>query len=174
LTRADGDALQDLLADGDVTVRLAGQRNTTYLYETVFPETQGVPSDLSYTADAADLARVDNTFHSDVTTVGAEFRETFRPWQLFSVVFVNELMAPWARTEYLVPGDTRYRQRFAVGSGEVQEYLTVYDSPGRQERSWQRQVVTPGVRLGRPAAAPRAASRDGAALSLVDRTSDAA
>ncbi len=166
LTQADGDALQDLLADGDVTVRLARKRNSSYLYETVYPETQGIPADLSYVANPDDLARVDNTFHSDVDTVGAEYREMFRPWQFFSVVFVNELVAPWTRTEYLVPGDTRYRQRFAVGSGEVQEYLTVYDSPGRQERSWQRQVVTPGVRLGGPAEAPRPARRDGAALVL--------
>ncbi|HEY8453448.1 MAG TPA: S8 family serine peptidase [Natronosporangium sp.] len=166
LTQADGDALQDLLADGEVTVRLAGTRRSAYLYEAVYPERQGIPADLSYVARPDDLARVDNAFHSDVDTVGAEYREVFRPWQLFSVVFVNELVAPWTRTEYLVPGDTRYRQRFAVGSGELREYLTVYEAAGRQERTWRRQVVTPGVRLGGPAEAGRPARRDGGVLAL--------
>jgi subtilisin family serine protease len=166
LTQADGEVLLDLLGDGDVTVRLWGHRNTGHLYETVYPETGGIPANLSYIAAPADLARVDNAFYSDAGVVAAEFREMFRPWQAFSVVFVNELLAPWARNEYLVPGNTRYRQRFGLASAELQEFLTRYEDAGRAERTWRRQVVTPGVRQGGAAEAPRPARRDGGSLVL--------
>ncbi|MPZ29309.1 MAG: S8 family serine peptidase, partial [Micromonosporaceae bacterium] len=59
----EGAMLRDLLADGEVTVRVAGTAFSPYLYELVYPEPDRFPSGGQYVAEPAQLATVNNTIH---------------------------------------------------------------------------------------------------------------
>ncbi|MGH3682859.1 MAG: PA domain-containing protein, partial [Natronosporangium sp.] len=162
LSKENGDALRALLAGGEVTLRLHGQRDTDYLYEVVYAEPDRVPEHLSYRAEPAQLATVDNAFHAD--TAGAvltDTRDVWRPWQATSVVFVNDLLGPQTRTEYLNPDDSRYSQTAGPEFDRLREYITRYRAGEHREQSWVRPPGRPGVRLGSPDEAARPALRDG-------------
>ncbi len=78
-----------------------------------------------------------------------EVRHRWRPNEMFSVGLLTRLPAPQHRTEYVMAGDTKWRQR-VYGSYPLtaaqEEPVTTYKPGEKLNRSWWKQVVRPGIR----------------------------
>lgn len=167
----EGELLRDLLDQGDVSVRLAGTSITPFLYDVVFAEPDRIPAELSYVADAHQLATLDNKFHIGVPAQEmGEVRHSWRPWEVVSIGLVEGLLGPQQRTEYLSPGDTRYRQQIdAVRPfvGTIREQITSYRERERRDQSWFESPVRPGVIEGTPQQTGVPVVREGDTLDLL-------
>jgi hypothetical protein len=170
LSMEEGDDLVALLADGDVTVRLAGQSISPFMYDLVLPHPGHVPDDLTFVADKDELAAVDIGYHSDVADHQMnEVRHFWRPWQFASFGFTTATDVPQQRTEYLVAGDTRYQQQLwaeAPFTGQLVEPITFYSEGEQRHLSWFRQVTRPGVLDGGPFQASQPTVRQGDDLTV--------
>ncbi|MPZ29240.1 MAG: S8 family serine peptidase, partial [Micromonosporaceae bacterium] len=167
----EGELIRDLLDQGDVSVRLAGTSVTPFLYDVVFAEPDRIPAELSYVADANRLATLDNAFHVGVPDheIG-EVRHSWRPWESISIGLVEGLPAPQQRTEYLSPGDTRFRQQIDVLRpfvGTMIEQITSYQDREQRDQSWFESPVRPGVIEGTPQQGGIPVVRDGDTLDLL-------
>ncbi|MPZ25437.1 MAG: S8 family serine peptidase [Micromonosporaceae bacterium] len=147
MSMEDGDTLQALLDDGEVTVRLFGTPASSFLFDLVLPEPDRIPDELHYVADPNQLATVENAFHGDLAdTPMSEVRHFFRPWQNRSLLISDTVYAGHRRTEYLVPGDTRYQQH--VRPNQMFEPLTAYQPGEHRDQTWWKQPAHPGVNEG--------------------------
>ncbi|MGH3681038.1 MAG: S8 family serine peptidase, partial [Natronosporangium sp.] len=170
ISMAEGERLRELLADGEVTVRLRGTSVSPYLYDLVYTEPDRIPAQLDYVADPAGLATVVNRFHSGVPAHDTrEVRHHWRPFDNASFGVQSDLRTPLSRTEYVVPGDTQYRQVISAAPPSVapmSEPLTFYQPGEHRDQSWFGSPVQPGVIEGGPFEAGVPVVRDGDQLSL--------
>ncbi|MPZ28475.1 MAG: S8 family serine peptidase [Micromonosporaceae bacterium] len=170
ISMEEGEQLRALLDQGEVTVRLRGTSVSPYLYDLVYTEPDRIPDQLDYLADPAGLATVVNRFHSGVPTHQTnEVRHHWRPFDGASFGVQSELRTPLERTEYLVPGDTQYRQVISAAPPSVapmNEPLTFYQPGEHRDQSWFGSPVRPGVLEGGPFEAGVPVVRDGDQLSL--------
>jgi hypothetical protein len=151
--------------------RLADPADPSYLYDLVYAETGAIPDDLTYVADPAELARLDNSFHGDLPGhQRGEQRHMFRPTDIASVLFLPDPVAvPSRRSEYLVGGDTSYRQNVYAQwplTGLLSEPVTSYQPGQRRDRSWFRAPLVPGATEDTGFEAERPSYRDGDVLSV--------
>lgn len=141
ISQADGEALYQLLADGDVTMRLVGHRDSGHLYELVLAEPDRIGTDLHYDVGRDSLATVRNRFHSDVQRFQDDQRDAWRPWMATSVVFLHSVYAPSRRTEYVVADNTRYSQKV----DGMREPVSTYTPRQSESQAWSRPVLAPGA-----------------------------
>lgn len=150
-----------------VTVTAEGTPSSSYLYELVFAEREGVPSDLHYRVDRRDLAEVDRRLltqpgeqsYSDVSWPFEEGAE-FATGHLFPV-----WSAPSERTDYyLVDPKTSWEHGVwtpqapynyiwphpDVESLRLESPMTTYRRAGRTETAWFGQPLAPGFDPDRP------------------------
>lgn len=153
-------------------LREPGKDPSPVLYDLMLPETGQIPSDLHYELDPAELATIENRFHGGVAghPMG-EVRHGWRPWQTSSYRVAETVPAGTARTEYVVAGDTLYRQQVTAGGirpsqGRLFEPDVHYQPGTSHEQSWFRPVVRPGLPQGTAAAAPEPVYRIGDTLRL--------
>ncbi|MFD0555707.1 PA domain-containing protein [Stackebrandtia endophytica] len=144
----DGEALREQLADGEVTVRVAGTTDSPYLYDLVLPEPDAFPSGGDYVANTADLAVVDNSFHGVPGHVMGEYRAMWRPGQIYGAAQYTQTPAATARVEYVSPGDSLYRQTLTAAwttVGTLMERDTTYQVGDEVDRSWFRSPMRSGI-----------------------------
>lgn len=151
LTRADGERLRDLLADGEVEVRLDGTAWSDHLYDLVWLEQDRVPAQPQYVADPAELATLEMTYHNDHDghLMGAR-RSWSRPFHTTRNFLDPLVEGPRTRTEYVVGGDLLdYRHTIhgdAPFGAQLQEPEYVpYENGRTYHRHGYRQVVRPAL-----------------------------
>ncbi|HEY8471134.1 MAG TPA: S8 family serine peptidase [Natronosporangium sp.] len=126
-----------------------------YLYDLVHYEPEGVPADLHYVADPAQLASVHNQFYSDLPgQTGAEIRHFWTPGLAISSADVVPLPLGSERVEYLVPGVLRYQQSIYQQhdgeQGRMFEPITEYAAGEQREQPWWGGPRRAGLREGGP------------------------
>ncbi|MFS8522001.1 MAG: S8 family serine peptidase [Micromonosporaceae bacterium] len=151
VTRQDGDRLRQLLADGEVRVRLSGTAWSEYLYDLVLVETGAIPSDLHYRYAPGDLAAVRASYHNDAPGHAmAEGRSFLRPFHSGATILYPPVVGERTRTEYLIGGDGIGYQQTVYGEqpfeAELQEPGFTFYEPGTTvDTHWFRQVVRPAL-----------------------------
>jgi hypothetical protein len=91
-----------------------------------------------------------------------ELRHKWRPWESFSFGFLRRMTAPFARTEYVSSGDTRWTQNFYGNSTDaapfdypLQDDIRTFEAGRRLNDSWLSQVAVPEFWPDGPFAARR-------------------
>lgn len=165
------DILRDMLDDDPVMVDLWGTTVTPYQYDVVFAEPDRIPDELHYVAETDELATLVQSFHSDVLDhERGEVRHFWRPYETLSVGLLTGLPVPQERVEYLVGGDTRYRQQIygeRPFTGVMYEPLTFYESGEHRDQSWFKSPVRPGVLEGGPHQDAQPVTRTGDTLEVL-------
>lgn len=157
ISHAEGTGLRDLLADGPVTVRAEGEPASPYLYDVVYAERRQVPDQLDYTADPAELARVEREFRSlgGDTPKYLEVASPLLPWQQFSRSFLRDVRdTPRTRIDYHTATPSWSYGLKIPPSGMTQLML---QSPWLELESGERarwampaQPLTPGMPVHQP------------------------
>ena len=154
LSGEQGEELVKLLKEGPITVEGTGTPASPYLYDLALPEKNQIRESLQYTIRPKNVAVIETDYHSHVTGEEmGEVRHRWRPNEAFSVGLLTRLPAPQHRTEYVMAGDTKWRQRvygYYPLTAAQEEPVTTYKPGESFKRSWWKQVVRPGIREGRP------------------------
>jgi len=153
MTQAAGEALLALTSQGPVTMDLTGVVVSPYQYDLIFPEPNRMPARFSYPVGPSNVARLDTSYHSDLTPRPAgEVRYSWRPWQSFAFAFLRTMPTPLHRREYVSTGDTRWQHNvYAFSSPEVPfgsggfEAPTTYRPGQRLTDTWWAQPARPGA-----------------------------
>ncbi|HEY0700558.1 MAG TPA: hypothetical protein VGD43_22475, partial [Micromonospora sp.] len=166
----EGTRLRNLLAGGDVTLRLAGTPFTPYLYDLFLSEQDRIPADLHYEVRPGELATLHNSFHGPAGQAMGEYRAAWRPYMGVGAVQYSQVRAASTRVEYVTADDTKYRQVVAaggIGVASVQE-RDVLHTPGEvQHRNWFKGPMRPSVLEPLPPHNPGfPATRTGNTMSL--------
>ncbi|MGH3681371.1 MAG: S8 family serine peptidase, partial [Natronosporangium sp.] len=144
----EGAMLRDLLAEGDVTVRVAGTAFSPYLYETVYPEPDRFPDGGRYVAEPAQLATVNNTIHGVPGHTVGEYRALWRPGDVVGAAQYTETPVAVERVEYVSPGDSLYRQTMTaayVTVGTMNERDIMYEVGDESHRAWFKSPMHSGL-----------------------------
>lgn len=150
LSGEQGETLVELLKEGPVTIEGKGTPASPFLYDLIFPEKNKISDSLDYTINPRSVAVIETDYYAHVTGYEmGEVRHRWRPNEMFSVGLLTRLPAPQHRTEYVMAGDTKWRQR-VYGSYPLtaaqEEPVTTYKPGEKLNRSWWKQVVRPGIR----------------------------
>jgi subtilisin family serine protease len=153
LYKNQGELIRNLLEDGPVRMRARGIVESPYIYDVLFPEPGGIDTSNRHTVDQTNTVKVDARYYGHVEDwLAGEAHHAFRPWSFFSFEGVRNLNTPFARTEYVSTGDTRW-QHMAWASmtnehifeGQQQEPLVLYPRRGNQADDWFKQPLRPSV-----------------------------
>lgn len=153
-------------------LRVPGADPSPVLYDLLLPETGRIPADLHYQLDPATLATIENRFHGGVPGQPmGEVRHGWRPWELISHRVADTVPAGATRTEYVIAGNTLYRQQVRAGGplprdGQLFEPDVSYQPGTVMAQTWFAPVVRPGLRQPVAGAAPDPVSRAGDTLRL--------
>ena len=166
LSHEEGRRLLDRLKTRRVTVVVTGEPASTYVYDLVFAERDGIPHSLRYTVTPKDLARVDRHFHAQSadTLAYSEASHPFQPTDEFVIAHLLPLReVPRSRVDYhLVDPQTAWAYLVATPerptdwSGEIPVLELVspqvsYSRPTRSQ-SWAHGPLTTGLNEQFPAA----------------------
>ncbi len=152
---------------GDATGAL-----TNYLYDLDFPSVGVVPKDLAYTVTASDLATVPARYFSVVPSrTEEESRQGSMPWQTVAVGSINDLVAPLARTEYVMAHPHLvWSQEVdldpADGEGRLLSPAAIYHSGQQVQINWADQPMGSGVEQQRDVGQACPICRTGDTLSV--------
>ncbi|MPZ28978.1 MAG: S8 family serine peptidase [Micromonosporaceae bacterium] len=144
----EGAMLRDLLADGEVTVRVAGTSFSPYLYDLFLSEPGRIPGELHYRVEPDELATLDNSFYSEPGQLLGEYRSAWRPYMTFAAVQYSELPGGVRRTEYVTADDTLFRQNVSAQfttRGDLLERDTFHQPGEHQQREWFKAPMRPSV-----------------------------
>ncbi len=114
-THADAARLQAELARGKAWLRLTGVGESTYTYTLRNEENGAIPDDLTYRVDRADLAVMENAFHSEATRLGSGAVGVYEAWEGGAFQYLTPLVQPARRTDYVSAGGD-LRQRVELSS----------------------------------------------------------
>lgn len=151
ITQQGGERLRELLADGEVRVRLDGTVWSDYLYDLMLLERDQIPAEPHYLARPQDLATLEMSYHNDHD--GHQMvagRQYSRPFHTSSTSLDPPVEGPQTRTEYVVGGDLVEYRHTLYGDAPFearlreQEYVT-YDSGETYQWHGYRQVVRPAL-----------------------------
>ncbi|MGH3385167.1 MAG: S8 family peptidase [Nocardioidaceae bacterium] len=151
MTQAEGHALLELLAAGEVQLALDGTAASPYVFDLMLAEADDVPDVLSYQLRADDLVTIENQFHADENAVGREYfevRHAWRPYQTGTAAFSRPLTTPLARTEYVNLGDTRWQQGLSQRGGSEsfrEPQRLTYQARGTIDMHWFKQIMRPSA-----------------------------
>lgn len=169
VTQPGGERLRELLAEGEVRVRLSGTVWSDYLYDLVLLERDRIPAEPTYLARPRDLATLEMAYHNDqddhLMTVG---RSWSRPFHTTANFLDPPAEGPRTRTEYVVGGDlidyrhTIYGEAPFEARMQEQGYQS-YENGRTYHRHAYRQVVRPALL---PQVTPTTRSGDTLELNL--------
>ncbi|MDQ3787299.1 MAG: S8 family serine peptidase, partial [Actinomycetota bacterium] len=166
----EGTRLRDLLADGAVTLRLAGTPYSPYLYDLFLSEQDRIPADPHYEVRPAQLATLHNSFHGPADHAMGEYRAAWRPYMGVGAVQYSRVRGGSERVEYVTADDTKFRQTVAAGGpalGAIQERDLLLSPGEKRERDWFKGPVRPGILDPLPPLNPGyPATRTGNTMSL--------
>ncbi|WP_278235796.1 S8 family serine peptidase [Isoptericola sp. AK164] len=169
-TFEEAEAAKALMVDGSVDLDVVAIAASPYLYETMFPETGGVPSELDYAVTPENSATVTATYRAQVEGVGiADTRHRWRPWESTAFGLLRMLEAPLVRTEMVTAGDTLWAHNYYINSTPTRPYSAYladsrhpYEAGSTIDEDFLTQVMAPGFALY----GPDTATRTGDALNL--------
>jgi subtilisin family serine protease len=103
LSHEEGRRLADRLRRTRVPVTVEGVVSSPYAYDLHLREEGRVPSTLKYVVRATSLARVENTFHNQLTPdmTASEARYSWEPGETSSVDVLRPMTFPLARVDYV-------------------------------------------------------------------------
>ena len=168
VSHAQGAQLFAALADGPVTVTLAGRTDSRFTYTLPFHAAGAVPDRTTVTTRPDQYARLVNTFHADgEARVADDTLTTWHPWEKSTFRTVARHLAPGTRTDYVYADGSRYAQTVRVSdlSGTyLEEYPAAYEAGRTVRRDWGRAPVHPT--LPRRISCPLCRADNGAAFLL--------
>jgi subtilisin family serine protease len=154
LSKAQGEQLQALLAQGkELTLALKGVLQSPYLYDVIFAERGRIQDTHTRTLDQSNTAQINAGYHAQVESwLAGEARHAYPPWSGFSFDGARNLNVPFARTDYVATGDSRW---FHVAWGSMtndhifewsqQDPLVTYTQAAKLSEDWFAQPQRPGV-----------------------------
>ncbi|GAB3157427.1 S8 family serine peptidase [Micromonospora sonneratiae] len=147
LSGKQGGQLLDLLSRDRVTVEFKGVAVSPYAYELLQVENGGFPKDQRYRVRDKDLATLRTSYHASANgTEGGQFRYFWAPRQQVAYGFLDRMIMPTTRTEYVSTG-LRTRQVtqlgpvWQVGGSEQTETVKVLRAGQRLTQTWNKAVV---------------------------------
>lgn len=171
LRPADGDAVLERLAGGDLRMTFSGDPDAPYTYDVMQVSQGRVPEDVVHTVTPENSTVIRANYHEmGGQEWSKEQRFAWRPWQqTTSVETQQELRTPQSRTEVVSGGDTLWRQHVLhffswdtmnpIRGGAVAP-LQAYEPGTRLTYDWYGALVRPVVADG------LAPVRDGDTISL--------
>ena len=154
LTQAQGVQLRDLIQGGaKLTLTLNGVLQSPYLYDVIFAERGRIQDTHTRTLNQSNTVQIDAGYHAQVPSwLAGEARHAYPPWSGFSFEGARNFNVPFARTDYVAPGDSRW---FHVAWGSMtndhvfewsqQDPIVTYPGPAKASEDWFAQPQRPGV-----------------------------
>lgn len=133
-------------------VRLAAA-DGSYIYDLEFPSDRAIAADQEYVVTPAGLATVNARYYSEVARTGSEWRDSYLPWQDFSIRSFFPLPQPAQRIEYVNGNSSVIWQQHVVARtssdtlpiGELFDADRTYAAGERQAADWNKQPMHPGA-----------------------------
>jgi subtilisin family serine protease len=153
LYQDQGLQLQQLIAQGPVTIEVRGILQSPYIYDVLFPEPGGIDSTNRHVVDRSNTVNVAAKWHGHVSSwLAGDAHHAFRPYSFFSFESVRNFTTPFSRTEYYSLGDTRWLHQAwqsmtneQIFEGFLQEPLVTYTRRDNLSDNWFKQPQRPGV-----------------------------